>query len=59
MNVLKHEFGHVYSFLDDHYFSDYESYGPDDDRWPTYWLYGESSPDTTYVQDPQNVKLEA
>ena len=56
VNVLKHEFGHGYSFLDDHYFSDYESYGPDDDRWPTYWLYGESSPDTTYVQDPQNVK---
>ena len=56
VNVLKHEFGHGYSFLDDHYFSDYESYGPDDERWPEYWLYGESRPDTTYVQDPQNVK---
>ena len=62
LQTLKHEFGHGYQYLGDHYISDFIREDDDgnpfypESRWTTKRMFTETAPDITYVQVPLESK---
>ena len=62
LKTLKHEFGHGYQFLGDHYTSDFTREDDDgnpfypESKWTNKRLFTETAPDVTYVQEPLESK---
>jgi hypothetical protein len=62
LKTLKHEFGHGYQFLGDHYTSDFTREDDDgnpfypESKWTNKRQFTETSPDITYVQEPLESK---